>query len=108
MFAPDLQETVVSIVMLKSPPSPPTYEGTSNGKKVRKNFNPSDGAGLEHNSLLQPPTYLRNIEKGKKEKKSWYQYIFLGVAWENEATEEVRRMGVSAPYRPINRPRLSQ
>jgi len=57
MFAPELQETVVSIVMLKRPPSPPTYEGTSNGKKVRKNFNPSDGAGLEHNSLLQPSTY---------------------------------------------------
>jgi hypothetical protein len=25
-----------------------------------------------------PLTYIRNIEKGKKEKKSWYQYIFLG------------------------------
>jgi hypothetical protein len=25
-----------------------------------------------------PLTYLRNIEKRKKEKKSWYQYIFEG------------------------------
>jgi hypothetical protein len=28
----------------------------------------------------QASTYLRNIEKGKKEKKSLYQYVFLGVA----------------------------
>jgi hypothetical protein len=33
----------------------------------------------------------------KKEKKSWYQYVFLGLAWENEATEEVRRIGASSP-----------
>jgi hypothetical protein len=39
-------------------------------------------------SRPQPPTYLRNIEKGKREKKFWYQYVFLGVARENEATEE--------------------
>ena len=39
-------------------------------------------------SRTQPHTYLRNIEKGKKEKKSWYQYVFLGLARENEATEE--------------------
>jgi hypothetical protein len=26
------------------------------------------------------PTYVRNIEKGKSQKKSWYQYIFLGLA----------------------------
>jgi len=30
------------------------------------------------------------IEQGKKEKKSWYQYVFLGLARENEATEEAR------------------
>ena len=28
-------------------------------------------------------------EKRKKEKKSWYQYVFLGFAGEDEATEEV-------------------
>jgi len=27
-----------------------------------------------------PPTYLRNIEKGKTKKKSWCQYVFLEVA----------------------------
>jgi hypothetical protein len=43
------------------------------------------------------PTYIRNIEKGKREKKSWYQYVFLGLAWENEATAEVRRIGVPSP-----------
>jgi len=31
-------------------------------------------------SQPQPHTYLRNVEKAKKEKKSWYQYVFLGVA----------------------------
>jgi hypothetical protein len=36
-------------------------------------------------SQQQPHTYLRNIEKAKKEKKSWYQYVFLGLARENEA-----------------------
>ena len=48
-------------------------------------------------SQSQPHTYLRNIEKGKKEKKSWYQYVFLGLVWENEATEEVRRIRASSP-----------
>jgi hypothetical protein len=43
------------------------------------------------------PYYIRNIEKGKREKKSWYQYVFLGLAWENEATAEVRRIGVPSP-----------
>jgi hypothetical protein len=33
---------------------------------------------------LNTAPYLRNIEEGKKEKKSWYQYVFLGVARENE------------------------
>ena len=47
----------------------------------------------------QPPIYIRNIEKGKKEKKSWYQYVFLGLARENEATEEVRRLGASSHKR---------
>jgi hypothetical protein len=32
--------------------------------------------GPHRNSLLQPPTYLRNIETGKSKKESWYQYIF--------------------------------
>jgi hypothetical protein len=35
-------------------------------------------------------------EKRKKEKKSWYQYVFLGFAGEDEATEEVRRIGASS------------
>jgi hypothetical protein len=48
-------------------------------------------------SQPQPHTYLRNIEIGKKEKKSWYQYVFLGLALENKATEEVRRMEASSP-----------
>jgi len=33
-------------------------------------------------------TYIRNIEKGKREKKSWYQYIFFG---ERTASIEVMR-----------------
>jgi len=39
---------------------------------------------LEGESGAQPHIWLRNIEKGKKEKKSWYQYVFLGLARENE------------------------
>src|SRR5713101_1208786 len=55
------------------------------------------GPALGEKYQPQPPIYLRNIEKGKKEKKSWYQYVFLGLAWEHEATEEVRGMGASSP-----------
>jgi hypothetical protein len=35
--------------------------------------------------------FLRNIEKGKKEKKSWYQYVFLGIAPENEPQTKGRK-----------------
>jgi hypothetical protein len=52
-------------------------------------------------SQPQPHTYLRNIEEGKKEKKSWYQYVFLGVGRENGATEEVRRIEFLAPTLPL-------
>jgi hypothetical protein len=45
----------------------------------------------------QASTYLRNIEKGKKEKKSWYQYVFLGVARENEATDEEQERELAEP-----------
>jgi hypothetical protein len=31
------------------------------------------------------PIYIRNVEKAKKEKKSWYQYVFLAVAMRSEA-----------------------
>ena len=33
------------------------------------------------------PTYIRNVEKAKKEEKSWYQYVFLGVTIKSETTE---------------------
>jgi hypothetical protein len=34
-----------------------------------------------------PLTYLRNIEQGKKEEKSWYQYVFpMSVADSEGAT----------------------
>jgi hypothetical protein len=46
---------------------------------------------------LQPPIYLRNIVEGKKEKKSWYQYVFLGVARENETTTGRKREDLLAP-----------
>ncbi len=48
-------------------------------------------------SQPQPYIYLRNIERAKKEKKSWYQYVFLRLVWENEATEEVRSIRTSSP-----------
>jgi hypothetical protein len=41
---------------------------------------------LAENSLPQASTYVRNMENGKKEKKSWYQYVFLGVARQDVAT----------------------
>jgi len=43
------------------------------------------------------PFSFKEQRAGKKEKKSWYQYVFLGLAWENGATEEVRRIGASSP-----------
>lgn len=36
---------------------------------MRKNFNPSEGSGHPVKSREEPPTYLRNIEKGKSKKK---------------------------------------
>ena len=36
MFAPELQETVVSIVMLKRPPSPPYLRGNIQWEKSEK------------------------------------------------------------------------
>jgi hypothetical protein len=41
-------------------------------------------------SRSKPPTYLRNIEKGKRENKSWYQYIFSEFARESPARSLLR------------------
>jgi hypothetical protein len=38
----------------------------------------SAGKGLQSEAKAILTTYIRNIEKGKNEKKSWYLYIFLG------------------------------
>lgn len=66
--------------------SPLLLKGTSRREKVRKNLNPSEKSKPTENSRSQPHTYLRNIQKGKKEKKSWYQYIFLKVAGRSAPT----------------------
>jgi hypothetical protein len=66
---PDLQKTVASLFIIESSPRSSTYQGTSIREKVKKNFNLSDGSRLAENSLLQPPTYLRNIETGESKKK---------------------------------------
>src|ERR1700730_7561642 len=71
--------------------SPLLIKGTSRREKVRKNLNPPEKSKRAEHSRSRPSTYLRNIEKRKKEKKSWYQYVFLGVARENEATGRVPR-----------------
>jgi hypothetical protein len=52
--------------------SPLLIKGTSRREKVRKNLYPLEKSKLAENSRSQPHTYLRNIQKGKKEKKSWY------------------------------------
>jgi hypothetical protein len=39
-------------------------------------------------SRSQPHTYLRNIQKGKREKKSWYQYVFLASRLREEGEAE--------------------
>jgi len=39
------------------------------------------------------PIYIRNVEKAKKEKKSWYQYVFLEVAIKSETTGVKTRRG---------------
>jgi hypothetical protein len=41
-------------------------------EKVRKNLNLLEKSELAEHSRSRPSIYLRNIEKGKKEKKSWY------------------------------------
>jgi len=70
VLPPDLQETVVSIFMVESPPTPLYLLGNvQSGKKVRKNFNPSEGSQAGRDSLSEPPTYLRNIQTGKSKKK---------------------------------------
>jgi hypothetical protein len=79
------------------PREAPTYLRNIQTGKSKKVFLTVGEARLGEKYQPQPPTYLRNIEKGKKEKKSWYQYVFLGLAWENEATEEVRSIGASSP-----------
>jgi len=48
---------------------------------------------------MTSPTYLRNIEKGETEKKSWYQYIFLRYTWKSEGKEG----SLKAVYRPGDR-----
>jgi hypothetical protein len=52
--------------------SPLLIKGTSSREKVRKNLNPPEKSKLAQNSRSLPHTYLRNIQRGKKEKKSWY------------------------------------
>jgi hypothetical protein len=44
---------------------------------------------------ITAPTYLRNIEEGKREKKSWYRYVFLEGDREIGATDG--RHGVDLP-----------
>jgi hypothetical protein len=46
------------------------------------------------------PYLLRNIEKGKKEKKSWYQYVFLEAAGQNDATDGREGLELDAPKSP--------
>jgi len=40
---------------------------------------------------------LRNIEEGKTEEKSWYQYFFLGLAQNGETSEEGKERELLAP-----------
>src|SRR5271157_347527 len=60
----------------------------SKREKVRNYFYPSKRSPAAREMPTAAPTYSRNSERGKKEKKSRYQYVFLGLARENEATEE--------------------
>jgi hypothetical protein len=50
----------------------PLIKGTSRREKVRKNLNFLEKSELAEHSRYGPLFILRNIEKGKKEKKSWY------------------------------------
>ena len=40
--------------------------------------------------------YIRNVEKAKKEKKSWYQYVFLAVVIRSETTGGRQGEGLNA------------
>jgi hypothetical protein len=72
----------------REPPyTAPTYlRNIQTGKSKEQFLSVEKLSGWEGNTD-RSPTYLRNIEQGKKEKKSRYQYVFLGLARENEATE---------------------
>ncbi len=48
--------------------SPLLIKGTSRREKVRKNLNSPEKSKLAENSRSRPSTYLRNIQKSKKEK----------------------------------------
>src|SRR5260370_14880280 len=61
----------------------PYWPGASR-EKVRKNLIPWSGPRLPEKSRPQPHTYLRNIQKGKRGKKSWYQYVFLASLLRDE------------------------
>jgi len=69
-------------------PQPPTYLRNIQTGKSKKLFLSDGKSQAGGKSRPQPPTYLRNIAKRKKEKESWYEYVFPGVARDNEATEE--------------------
>jgi hypothetical protein len=53
---------------------------------------------------------LRNSERGKSKEKSWYQYVFLGVARENEATVEGKgqELLTTIPGRSIDEDALNE
>ncbi len=55
----------------------------------------SDRAALKRIWRLNPPYLLRGLQKGKRKKKTWYQYIFGEIAPGKEPTVE------KAPERKI-------
>jgi hypothetical protein len=72
---PELQETVASLFIIESAPTPLyLLENTQSGKSENFFFIPQRSPRLEENSLSQLSTYLRNIQTGKSKKL----FLFVG------------------------------
>jgi len=107
IFPFDRRETVPSIFMVESPPSSLYLLGNFQLEKVR-NYFISVGEVRRWERIPTAAPYLFRSIGREKRRKNLGTSSFSRTRLEHEATEEVRGMGASSPYRPINRRGLSQ
>jgi hypothetical protein len=61
-----------------------TYVRNIQTGKSKKLFYPSETSQAGRGVWSTASYLVKEHRKGKKEKKSWHQYVFLGLARENE------------------------